>query len=134
MGVGRRGLCSGLSLTVPHYWLTAGRLLPVPARRSATRHRPTPIQDHLFLLPAARRGRSRPGRLESEPATAAGLRAWSLSRLGARRESASGSKVRNILRVFFCFFFVFSRLDRLTGTLARAVKSEIEAPRKSSWK
>ena len=82
-----------------------GRFLPVPVGRSATRHRPTPNQDQLFpLLPAARRGRSRPARLGSEAATAPGLRAWSLSRRGARRESASGSKVRrNMLRLSSLF-------------------------------
>ena len=80
VAVGGRGLCTLVELDSCALADSSGTLtLPVPVGRSATRHRPTPNQDQLFLfLPAALRGRSPPGRLETERATAAGLRAWSL--------------------------------------------------------
>lgn len=128
-GAWGRGLCSRPSLTSPRHWLTAGRLLPVPVGGRTIRHRPIPSQRQFFLPPPARRGKSRLGRLGTEGATVAGLRAWSLSLRGARREWASGSKVRKALR-----FSPHPAWSSHGAFLIGLERTQIDTPHKSSWK
>lgn len=54
--------CALLAVSKSGGWET----LPVPVRRAAIRHRPTPNRDQLFLLAATRRSRSLPGAPGSE--------------------------------------------------------------------